>query len=570
VNILDLMRDEALFGKTFRRTKLLRSDTWASWRAFLAALFALPMKADARAIFAKHTGRSDTPAEPFREAFLIVGRRGGKSLIAALIAVFLACFRSYDDVLAPGEVGTVMIIAADRRQARVILGYVNAFLSIPLLAPMVVNRLKESIELDNRVRIEIHTSSFKATRGYTLVAAICDEIAFWPTDESASPDVEVLNALRPGLATTNGLLLGISSPYAKRGALYEAFKTHFAKLTDVLVWKATSREMNPTLSQAVVAAAYLRDVASARAEYGGEFRDDVETFISIEVVEARTVSGRFELPFNSALTYSAFCDPSGGRSDSMTLAIAHEKDGVAVLDCLREIQAPFSPSDACSEFAAVMKSYGISEVTGDRYAGEWPVEGFEKHGIRYQSADKSKSDIFLELLPGVMSGQIELLDNKRLSAQLCGLERRTARGGRDSVDHAPGNHDDLANAAAGAIVLALSGAREFQYGWLAYLKGILDGTDKMPWKEKLSPAANQATSLPSSGETRVDGGAAWRKDPPQPACPACKSTLTTMLGDGCVRCQQCAFQFWPNGPPQVPQINRSNISRFRSRGGFQR
>ena len=40
-------------------------------------------------------------------------------------------------------------------------------------------------------------------------------------------------------------------------------------------------------------------------------------------------------------------------------------------------------------------------------------------------------------------------------AQLCGLERRTARGGRDSIDHAPGGHDDLANAVAGAAALAL-------------------------------------------------------------------------------------------------------------------
>jgi hypothetical protein len=29
------------------------------------------------------------------------------------------------------------------------------------------------------------------------------------------------------------------------------------------------------------------------------------------------------------------------------------------------------------------------------------------------------------------------------------LERRTARGGRDSIDHPPGAHDDLANAVAG-------------------------------------------------------------------------------------------------------------------------
>ena len=36
--------------------------------------------------------------------------------------------------------------------------------------------------------------------------------------------------------------------------------------------------------------------------------------------------------------------------------------------------------------------------------------------------------------------------------QLCSLERRTARGGKDSIDHSPGMHDDIANAVAGALV----------------------------------------------------------------------------------------------------------------------
>jgi hypothetical protein len=47
----------------------------------------------------------------------------------------------------------------------------------------------------------------------------------------------------------------------------------------------------------------------------------------------------------------------------------------------------------------------------------------------------------------------ELLDHVRLAAQLTSLERKTARGGRDSIDHAPNAHDDVANAVAGALVL---------------------------------------------------------------------------------------------------------------------
>ena len=107
------------------------------------------------------------------------------------------------------------------------------------------------------------------------------------------------------------------------------------------------------------------------------------------------------------------------------------------------------------EFAATLKSYGIGSVQSDKYAGSWVVESFAAHGIRCVQGARPKSDLYVDLLPLLNSRRIELLDHPRLVTQLCGLERRTARGGRDSIDHAPGGHDDLANAVAGAAALAL-------------------------------------------------------------------------------------------------------------------
>jgi hypothetical protein len=98
----------------------------------------------------------------------------------------------------------------------------------------------------------------------------------------------------------------------------------------------------------------------------------------------------------------------------------------------------------------------ISKVTGDRYAGEWPRERFSVHGIKYEVADMNKSEFYLATLPLINSGRCQLLDNARLLGQFLSIERRTARGGRDSCDHRPGAKDDLANAAAAALVLAES------------------------------------------------------------------------------------------------------------------
>lgn len=214
--------------------------------------------------------------------------------------------------------------------------------------------------------------------------------------------------------------------------------------------------MNPTVSYQVIAEAYEADPASAVAEYGADFRSDIEDFISREVIDAVTVPDRHELPPMSGISYSAFVDPSGGSNDSMTLAISHHDSETkrAVLDAVRERRPPFSPDDVVREFADVLEAFGISKIVGDRYAGEWPREQFRVRGVEYEPSEKPKSDLYRDLLPILNSGQAELLDHPRLASQLCGLERRTARGGRDSIDHPPGAHDDLANSAAGALLLA--------------------------------------------------------------------------------------------------------------------
>ena len=213
--------------------------------------------------------------------------------------------------------------------------------------------------------------------------------------------------------------------------------------------------INPTVPQSFIDEAYENDPASAAAEYGAEFRTDIETFVAREVVDAAVVSGRYQQPPMPEITYVAFVDPSGGSSDSMTLAIAHrDREGRIVLDAIRERRPPFSPDDVVLEFVAALKSFRVRAVTGDRYGGEWPRERFRVYGIDYEVSDKAKSDIYRDALPLLNSGRVELLDLPRLTAQLCGLQRRTAWSGRDSIDHAPGAHDDVANAAAGALVIA--------------------------------------------------------------------------------------------------------------------
>ena len=458
LSVLDCIADPRLFAAWFARR------SWQAWFSFLAALFALPMDKEQRALYRECTGRDDVPNEPVSEAWLVCGRRAGKSFILALIAVFLACFFDYRQYLAPGERATVMVLAADRKQARVILRYVRALLlNVPMLARMVQREAMESFDLTNRTTIEVATASFRSTRGYAIAAALCDEVAFWRSEESTEPDYEILNAIRPGMAQfPNAMLLCASSPYARRGALWTAYRRHFGKANArALVWQAPTRRMNPTLPQLVIDAAMEADPAAAQAEYLAQFRSDIEAFVSREAVEACVSDGIRERPRIQRVKYVAFVDPSGGSADSMTLAIGHSEKELAVIDAVRERKPPFSPEDVVAEFAALLKSYGIYRVVGDRYAGEWPREQFKKHSIKYDVAPKPKSDMYRDMLPLLNSKRIDLIDNDRVLNQLVGLERRTARSGKDSIDHAPNGHDDLANVVAGVASLLNAGRADY-------------------------------------------------------------------------------------------------------------
>lgn len=165
-----------------------------------------------------------------------------------------------------------------------------------------------------------------------------------------------------------------------------------------------------------------------------------------------------------------------------------------MLDAVRELRPPFSPDTVVGDFAALLKTYRVNTVHGDRYGGEWPAERFQAHGITYKPAEPTKSDLYRDLLPLVNAARVELLDVPRLHAQILGLERRTARGGRDSIDHAPGAHDDLANAVAGALVGATSPREP---GLLTFMRQEF---------ERLQAERAQATGAAGGIITREVGG----------------------------------------------------------------
>jgi hypothetical protein len=420
----------------------------------LKAAFCIPLDESELETFHALAGDRAPPERQVRELWVIAGRRAGKDSVASVIAAHVAAFFGHADRLRPGERALVLNLATDRDQAKICLNYVRAFFtSIPMLSNMVDRETNAGFELTNGVDIAIATNNFRAVRGRAVLAAILDECAFYQSESSTSPDVETYRALMPGLATLPGaMLIGISSPYRRAGLLHQKYKDHYGHAGDVLVVKATSKMLNPTLDQSIIDQALIDDPAAAKAEWLGEFRDDVGGWLPSEVIEAAVDVGITVRPPRSDFRYVSFCDPSGGVRDSFTCAIAHLEKDIGVLDCLVEVKAPFNPTEATGTIAGVLKQYSLRDTIGDRYAAAWVTDGFARQGINYKHSERDRSAIYLDSMAAFNSGRIRLLDNRRMVTQFSNLERRTSPIGKDRVDHGPGGHDDLCNSAAGALV----------------------------------------------------------------------------------------------------------------------
>jgi hypothetical protein len=191
------------------------------------------------------------------------------------------------------------------------------------------------------------------------------------------------------------------------------------------------------------------------------------------VLDACTTPGVVERPVVPGVGYVGFIDAAAGSGrDSFAAAIAHadlQPDGqvVAVLDAVREVKPPFDPVAVTGELATFLQTYGIDVVQAEKFAGRWVVETFARHGITVVQDAEPKSAVYIACLPLLTGQRCDLLDLPGLRGQLTALERRRRAGGRDVVDHLPGAHDDLANAATGRWCWRRSAGRATWACWSA-------------------------------------------------------------------------------------------------------
>jgi hypothetical protein len=296
------------------------------------------------------------------------------------------------------------------------------------------------------------------------VCAICDEISYWFDDvTNANPASEIIRALKPGMAGfPTAKLVAISSPFAKSGWLWEAFRTRHER-DDRFVWHLDTATMNPAIDPAFLAEEEKNDPEYYAREYLAEFWESAANFLPSDSVQACVVAQRFELPPQPGPRYTAALD-AAFRGDAFAFSITHRTGEKILEDVIRSWRGsrshPVNLAEVLGEIVSFLRRYRITRIFGDQFCSEPIRQALVTQGIQFEQRTTlgSRAQCFNSLRTLITSGQIELLDDAETVAELKRLQLVVTTGGNQRVEAATG-HDDRAVALALAAHEAV-GARQ--------------------------------------------------------------------------------------------------------------
>jgi hypothetical protein len=425
-------------------------------RMALKAIYGLPLTAEELAIYQKTAGLSEYVPKERAEATFILGRRCGKSdKLASNIAIYEACAREHK--LSVGETGVVMIVSSElKRQSRIVFNYCLAKLEgSKVLRRLIKRTTTDEIELTNGISIQVYPCNVARIRGASLVCFVGDEAAFWKNSEGKNIDVDVLNSARPGLSFPYSKMIKISSPWMMRGECWNDYQRYWGKPeSEVLVLQGDIYTFRPDYSAKKLEAARRRDPVAFEQEWLARFRTDLSGMYDPAVIDRTVNPDRpMELAFRATKGFrAAFVDVAGGGGrDSYAIAIGRLEGEKVIVEVVRSRAPKFNPEDVTAQYAELLKTYHVFEVTGDKFSGDFASSLFEKSGINYQRAEKSKSELYVEGEGAFNAGLVDIPNKEPLVSQLKSLVRKARSGGRDSVDMDGGAPEDEANVVAGLI-----------------------------------------------------------------------------------------------------------------------
>lgn len=414
---------------------------------------------------------------------LVVGRRGGKTTLSAMLAIYCAITTNWKPYLRKTPTAHVLILSHSRDFSDEVLDLIRTLINdSPILSKLVNTRAKNRSDTMNlvmpfvvegkiqrsRVTIKVGAASKKTTRGTAACAVLCDEIAYWNLDENLKEtDVEVLKAVRPNMKQfgRKAMMIKLSSPGIKQGVLY----TEYIKWKDnelpnnYVIFKAPSWVWNTILPKQEFIDEWQLDQDGFDTEYRANFVDSLSNFILPEFVDlavmANTKYCTPDFGEEGKVIYKAAID-AGFKNDHFTFSVVgyngHRIKQYVSKGWKGTKQEPVKASEVAKYVKQVCKEFDIPRVAADQFAFNPLREIFDRYNVTLEECTFNptfKKKIYFNLKKLIHSQQIDLLDNPIQSKEIKELVVEQTNAGNFRIGHPSGGSDDYSDSMSIAAFL---------------------------------------------------------------------------------------------------------------------
>tara|TARA_R110000868_G_C10973188_1_gene771548 strand:+ start:82641 stop:84473 length:1833 start_codon:yes stop_codon:yes gene_type:complete len=413
---------------------------------------------------------------------LVVGRRGGKTTLSAMMAIYCAISTNWKQYLSKTPFATVLVLSHSRDFSDEVLELIRTLIQeSPILSRIVNKKKKNTTSTMNlvtpwivdgklqksRVQIKVGAASSKTTRGVAACAVLCDEIAFWNLDENLKEtDEKIMKAVRPATKQfgKKAMIIKLSSPGIKQGVLYGEYqKWQEGTLPkNYVVFKAPSWVWNTILPKEEFIIEWELDEDGFDTEYRANFVDSLSNFILPEFIDMAVVKGcQFRAPDKDGTTKYYGAIDAAFKSDRFTFSVVGY-DGVRIKQYVSKgwkgsKKEPVKASDVAKYVRQMCREFDIPWVAADQFAFQPLREIFEQYGVilhEHTFTPVFKKKIYFNMKKLVHSQGIDLLDNPIQTKEFKELVVEQSASGNIKIGHPGGGSDDFADSMAIASFLA--------------------------------------------------------------------------------------------------------------------
>lgn len=451
------------------------------------------------------TGKKYDPEliEIFTDISLIVGRRGGKSLTSAILAIFSAIKMNWKPMLGKHKVATILVMSHTKEFSDEIIDLVRGLIEDSPILTRLIDRTKKNTQstinlkipfrnpetnrrVYSRVRIRTNAASSKSTRGSACPVILADEIAFWGSDpNSKESDSKIVNAASPSQLQfgDEAMFIKLSSPGIKSGVLWNEFNNRQKLPKTSLILKAPSWVFNNRYEPKEFKKEWQKCQLDPELDFDSEFRanfvDSMSDFILSDMVDMCTLKGVDFLPPDESkdIQYAAAID-AAFKSDRFVFSLVGTKNGRVRQYVLKIWEGNKTETIKAFKLAQyisnICKEYKITKVHADQYAFQPLKEIFEQYNVTLEErtfTNTFKKKIYYNLKKLIHSQEIDLLDNEISKREIKQLQVEKTGTGTIKISHPSGGNDDAADATAVSAFVAIE-----QLGSLAIDTSQFTGT----------------------------------------------------------------------------------------------